>query len=698
MSLNAIMNSGVTGMLSHQSALAVTANNIANVQTEGYARKVVEYSTIVLGGIGAGVQIEDIRRVTDEFVLKELRLATASTQQYAAMSDIYDKLQALMGDPSANSSLTGKMDSIHTTLSSLTVDPTLSVSRTAALTEIQNFGIETNRLLTQMQALRKDADNQIANEIETVNSAILRIHELNEEISSATISQKPTGELEDKRDQALTEISLIMDIKTYPQGNNSIAVVTNTGQQLLDFTPRQLVYSPAATVSSATIFDQISINVYDTSTKTISTNGLPLDPELTSGSLRGWLDMRNVELSGLAEQIGSLAGATAEQLNAVHNANTAVPPPATLTGHNTGVVSTDPHGFTGQATFYSFDVNDEVVASYTVDFDAVGTVSVADVMAEVNGALGAGTLALTNGAMTMTAPAGSTGVGIEQDATLPAARGGKGFSHFFGMNDLVEALVETNFDTGLLTTSNHSFTGTTDFQLLGPNGQVQSSFTVDFGAIGGTMADVIAELNTGLGTAATASLTSDGAIEITNAAGFDNYSINVVNDTSDRGGTGLSVDNMFGLGLAYPSDQGVDFVVRADILASPMVMALAHINSAGTPALTLSDNRGALLFQNLTSQTSDFATVGGLPGSTVTLNEYAAQILAKSGLDAARAESLQADRSALAGVLNNKYLEDAGVNMDEELANLIVYQNAYNAAARVITTARDMYDILLNIT
>ncbi|MEH6474246.1 MAG: flagellar hook-associated protein FlgK [Sneathiella sp.] len=697
MSLNAIMNSGVTGMLSHQEALATTANNIANVQTEGYARKVVEYSTIVLGGSGAGVEIENIRRVTDEFVLKELRLATASTEQYAAMSDIYDKLQALMGDPSANTSLTGKMDSIHTTLAALTVDPTLSVSRTAALTEISNFGIETNRLLTQIQGLRKDADNQIATEIDTVNDAILRIHELNIEISSATISEQPTGELEDKRDQALAEISEIMDIKTYQQGNNSIAVVTNTGQQLLDFTPRQLVYSAAATVSSATIFAQISLNIYDTSTGTTASTGLPLDPELTSGSLRGWLDMRNIELPGLAAQIGSLAGETAEQLNAVHNANTAVPPPSTLTGHNTGVVSTDPHGFTGQATFYSFDANDDVVASYTVDFDAVGTVSVDDVMTEVNGALGAGTLTLTNGAMTMTAPAGSTGIGIEQDAALPALRGDKGFSHFFGMNDLVEAQTETNFDTGLLTTDNHSFTGTTDFEFRGPNGEVQASFTVDFDAIGGTMADVIAELNTGLGTSATASLTSDGAIEITSAAGYDTYSIHVTNDTSDRGGTGLSSSEMFGLGLSYPSDQGVDFVVRADILASPMMMALANINGTGTPALSLSDNRGALAFQNLTSQTSEFATVGGLPGSTVTLSEYAAQILAKSGLDAARSESLQADRSALSGVLTNKYLEDAGVNMDEELANLIVYQNSYNAAARVITTARDMYDILLNI-
>ncbi|MBO6825270.1 MAG: flagellar hook-associated protein FlgK [Sneathiella sp.] len=697
MSLNQIMNSGVTGMLSHQKALNVTSNNIANVQTDGYARKTVDYSTIVLGGYGAGVDVEDVRRVTDEFIQRELRLSTASAEQFNAMSQIYGKLQALLGDPSANTSLTGKVDSIHTSFSALTVDPTLSVSRTAALTELSNFGTETNRLLTQIQSLRKEADTHIASEIETVNAAILRIHELNKEISSATISEKPTGELEDKRDQAIDEISKIMDVKTYPQGNNSVAVVTNAGQQLLDFTPRQLVYSPAATVSSATIFDQISLNVYDEVTGTIASTGLPLDPELTGGSLRGWLDMRNVELPALADQIGTLAAATAEQFNAVHNANTAVPPPAALTGHNSGLAAAEAHGFTGEATFYSFDANNDIVASYTVDFDAVGTNTLADVVAEVNGALGAGTLSLTNGVMSMNATGGATGVGISQDATDPALRAGRGFSHFFGMNDLVEARVPTNFDTGLALGDNHSFTGTTEFSFRGPDGQVQSSFTVDFGAIGGTMADVINEINANISPAATASLTASGAISINNAAGYESYKINVVNDTSDRSGTGKYFSEMFGVGLSYPSDQAVDFSVREDIEASPMKMALAEINPTGTPALNLSDNRGALKFQDLSSATNAFGTVGELPGSVVTVAEYAAQILAKSGLDAARADSLQQDRSTLAGVLNEKLQEAAGVNMDEELANLIVYQNAYNAAARVITTARDMYDVLLNI-
>lgn len=697
MSLNAILNAGVSGMLSHQTALSVTANNVANVQTEGYARKVVDYSSVVANGIGTGVEISEVRRVTDEFIAKELRLATAGSEQYKAMSEIYTQLQSLLGDPADNKSLTGKLDSLNTAFAALSVDPTMSISRSAALAEIEGFGIETNRLLTQVQSLRKEADKHIATEIAVVNDAILRIYQLNLEIRSASQSNQPVGELLDQRDQALNSIANIMDVKTYPLGDGAIAVVTDSGQQLLDFQPRQLVYEPAATVTTETKFDQISVNFYNVATKTVAATGQALDPELKSGSLRGWLDMRNTDLPNFGAQIGALAAGVAEQFNAINNENISVPPPALLTGRNSGVVATDAHGFSGQATFYSFDASNNIQASYTVDFDNPGTATMANVMAEVNGALGAGTLALSGGVLTMTAQGGANGVGIAQDAAAASDRGGRGFSHFFGLNNLIEAKVDTSYDTGLTATDAHGFTGTTAFVLRGPDGQEPVTVTINFGGIGATMTDVMTEINTNLAPYGTASLDANGAMTFSNATGYGGYGINVVSDTSDRGGTGVSFPEMFGIGPRYPADAGLDFGALTSIAENPMTLALARVDPTGNPALTLADNRGALAFQNMASSAVSFDTIGGLTGSSVTLSEYAAQILAKSGLDAARADSLQSDRGALASALNTRMQEVSGVNMDEELANLIVFQNAYNASARLITTAREMYDVLLNI-
>ncbi len=697
MSLNAIMNAGVSAMLANQTALNVTSGNIANVNTEGYARKAVDLSSVSINGVGSGVEVSDVRRITDEFIAKELRLATAGSEQYKAMAKIYDQLQSLLGDPAANSSLTGKLDSLNSAFAALTIDPTMSVARKTVLNEIAGFGIEANRLLTQVQALRKETDGHIAQEIRTVNNALIRIHELNLEIRAATNSNRPAGELLDQRDQALAEISKIMDVKTYPMSDGAVAVVTDTGHQLLDYQPRQLVYSPAAHVGSDTVFEQITVNVYDTKTKTISATGLPLDAELKSGSLRGWLDMRNSELPHLANQIGMLSAAVAEQFNKVHNENITVPPPAVLTGASTGVLATDAHGFTGQATFYSFDANNNIVASHTVDFDDPATVTMADVINEVNGALGAGTLSLAGGVLTMTASGGATGVGIGQEEGAPSERGGRGFSQFFGMNDLIRTNIRTSFSTGMTAADAHGFSGTMALELIGPNGESPIAMTLDFGAIGGTMADVVAAINSNLGPYTAASLDASGALSFTMANGYSGYQINVAADGSQRGATPVTFSEMFGVGLRFPADAGLGFSVNPLIDANPALLATARIDAGGTPAITVADNRGALAFQEIATTSIAFPTIGGLTGSTVSLGDYAAQILAKAGLDAARADSLHNDRSALATEFHNRLQEVSGVNMDEELANLIVFQNAYNASARIITTAREMYDVLVNL-
>ncbi len=78
-----------------------------------------------------------------------------------------------------------------------------------------------------------------------------------------------------------------------------------------------------------------------------------------------------------------------------------------------------------------------------------------------------------------------------------------------------------------------------------------------------------------------------------------------------------------------------------------------------------------------------------------TLADYAGQILAQSGQEAARSSSLGADRTALMLEISARRESVTGVNLDEELSNMILFQNAYNAAARMITTANQMYDELL---
>ena len=74
MSLTAVLNNAVSGLNVAQGSLSVTASNIANVNTEGYARKIVKQGTVVLGGVGLGVELTEVRRVIDQFISRELRV------------------------------------------------------------------------------------------------------------------------------------------------------------------------------------------------------------------------------------------------------------------------------------------------------------------------------------------------------------------------------------------------------------------------------------------------------------------------------------------------------------------------------------------------------------------------------------------------------------------------------------------------
>ncbi len=99
------------------------------------------------------------------------------------------------------------------------------------------------------------------------------------------------------------------------------------------------------------------------------------DSHIDSGQIKGLLDMRDGSLANSAASLGNLARQTVLAYNAQNNANTAFPPPATMAGRNTGLLSTDALNFTGKTTIAVTDQNGNLVSRVDVDFDA-GTISV----------------------------------------------------------------------------------------------------------------------------------------------------------------------------------------------------------------------------------------------------------------------------------------------------------------------------------
>ncbi|MCF6195212.1 MAG: flagellar hook-associated protein FlgK [Emcibacter sp.] len=701
MSINAIINNSLTGLFTNQAALRVTSSNIANINTPGYARQIVQQEAIVNGSTMGGVKISEIVRVVDKFLVSAVYDANASYSRYEVENAFQSRIQSLLGRPDQNNSLSGRIDETFNSLSEMALNPLSLVLKEGTISSINQFGEEVGGLTQQIQNMRLDASNQVAQQVDRINALTKRIESLNPLIIKETLTGGEPGALIEKRAQALTELSNIVDLNITDTGSNNIQVSTSSGVILVGASRKILQYTPPGSVTSSTPFSPITVHQVDNATGGLRPSNTTLDGDLKAGSLKGLLNLRDKELPEIALQLGSMAAGYADELNRVHNLNSAVPAPNNLTGVNSGLLATDRHNFTGEAVFAITDTNGDLISKVNIDFGAIGP-TMNDVVNAVNAGLGGtGTMALTNGVLSLTATAATSGVSISQVAGNESSRGGRGFSHFFGMNNLVQARAPAHYETGVSGTDAHGYTAgdTMLVEMRDGNGVKLTEYTLTIG--GTSFNDILTNLNgSTLGSFATFSLSATGELVTTPKPGIDGIKLHVKTDNTLRGSTNVPLSNFFGIGDSFRTDAAVDLKASDTIANNPSQMALARFDQTaivGGNALSIGDQTGALALSNLAGTARSYDRAGGLSATTATLSQYSANLLANLGLRAELANNSMADNLSLSEELTRKSSDISGVNLDEELGNMVIFQNAYSASARLLNTAKELFDTILQI-
>ncbi|MEL7028895.1 MAG: flagellar basal body rod C-terminal domain-containing protein, partial [Pseudomonadota bacterium] len=207
---------------------------------------------------------------------------------------------------------------------------------------------------------------------------------------------------------------------------------------------------------------------------------------------------------------------------------------------------------------------------------------------------------------------------------------------------------------------------------------------------------------TGVGEFVTFSLNADGALTTTPNAGFSGYDVLIEQDATSRAGSGVAFTDLFGLGPGAVAGQAIGMQVRDDIANDPRLLAGAQLEIGPTTALgdtvvTVGDNRGLLAMEAAQNERIAFAPAGELPASVSTISEYAIQTLNNFAARARGAETASQNAEALREDIEFRRETVQGVNLDEELATMLIYQQAYNASARLIGAAQSLYDALLNV-
>ena len=300
-----------------------------------------------------------------------------------------------------------------------------------------------------------------------------------------------------------------------------------------------------------------------------------------------------------------------------------------------------------------------------------------------------------NGELVLQALTAGQGVAInERDSAVTVAGGQtRGFSHYFGLNDFFDVTANTSQYTSFATTAQNSST-----VALGLAGTLNFRFDNTVGVnvayvAGDTLEGVAAKINaagalSAQNITATVETESGGRRLVVRDTGSDNF---VMTD----GGALLSTLNM----ASNSTSQTAIISVRATIAQNPDLLSRGTLNATavvGATGLSVGDGTTANNMAGVFSNDIAFGRAGSLAGTTTTVARFTAQIIEfQAALTSDNRDEMEFNE-VFKETLEFRKGNNSGVSIDEELANIIILQQAFGAAARAFTVTSEMFDTLIN--
>lgn len=343
MSLGVALSNAISGLRLNQQALSVLSNNMANVNTEGYSRKVLEQSAVYIEGTGAGVKIDDIVRKVDTYLQRSVISQTSVLSSSKTVSDYYDRVQNLLGAPGAENSLDEFMTTFFNTMQQMADQPDRTSYRSNMVNSANMLATQVSSLAQELESLRFQADGDIKGAVTDVNASLDKLYNLNAAIARTYGLGQSTAGLLDERDKALKSLADNMDITISYQQNGTVNVTAGNGVGLVDGVRHQLRYSPASSVDSMVdnqrlgALEVISIdgngNVSGVASPLISGGKLgEITNGLNGGKIHALAELRDELIPDILDQLDMLASRLRDSMNGLHNNGSGWPPASSLTG------------------------------------------------------------------------------------------------------------------------------------------------------------------------------------------------------------------------------------------------------------------------------------------------------------------------------------------------------------------------------
>jgi flagellar hook-associated protein 1 FlgK len=228
----------------------VAANNISNANQDGYTQKTVNVGAVVNGGEASGVNVTGFTRATDVGLVTSYNASTSDASFYGTQNDYLKKVQAILDSTSDNPLLSDAVAKFQSAWTEYSAAPESASQQQRVILAGSNLVSQIQSISTSVVNLGREVVNDTNDTISGLNSYLLQIADLNQQISSAGPTGSGTGDLQDSRDQIINKVAAITNVKVVERSNGTIALYTPQGVPLVDISAQTFTYN-GSTITSA---------------------------------------------------------------------------------------------------------------------------------------------------------------------------------------------------------------------------------------------------------------------------------------------------------------------------------------------------------------------------------------------------------------------------------------------------------------
>lgn len=652
-----LMSLGVSALKVAQQALSTTGHNISNVNTASYSRQRVETSTNLAaftggGFFGTGVHTDTVTRAYDKFLTQELQSNLSNEAQLSAFSEFASRIDNLLGNN--NTGLSTVTQDFFSALHAFADDPTSIPAREVVLTQANILSDRFNTVQRDLSTQRDILNNELSASTAQISAFGRNIAKLNNDIAlakSASGGNIP-NDLLDQRDEQLTQLSKLVNLTTVEDGSSGMLnVFIGAGQSLvLNNQSAELVAVPRPT-------DPLQVNI------AIQTpNGMvDITSSLTGGRTGGLLAFQTNTLDLTMNSVGRMALAISDSFNTQNALG------VDLNAELGQLIFADINSTNNAADRVMTATTNQGSAQLSVTLDDVSGLGISDYSLAFNG---------TSYNLTRLSDKAVIANFAEPAVPGPIAIAAEGFTLNFSSLGAVagdQFLIRPTRSAA----SNIEVVMADPAKLAAASPIHSSSSLTNTGS--GTLGSVRVQDTTNAAFATPGQLTPPVLIEFTSQTTFDILDAVTAAPLASNVSFTPNQDND-PLALA-----GLDYGYSFTLSGAP---AIGDTFSIDYNATGVGDNRNALAITAL--QTTKTMAAG-----KNTFQESYTQLVANVGTRSKEVKTNAATASSLLQQAQQRRDNVVGVNLDEEAANMLRFEQAYQAAARIISTSQTIFDSLL---